>query len=194
MVFGFVKQSGGHMPVDSEPGRGTTFHLYFPCDKIGTAAAALPGADPNEVAGGSESVLLAEDDPLVRHVAERQLSDLGYMVTVSEDAAAALAILASERQFDLLFTDVVMPGGMDGVDLAEHAAKMRPELKVLLTSGFVAAGKDGKRNGPLPFPLLNKPYERHELARAVRDALDRGKAPDTSAATGGDAKPERPVG
>jgi PAS domain S-box-containing protein len=182
MAFGFVKQSGGHLTVYSEPGRGSTFCIYLPCARdAGIEAAAA--ADREPVVGGNETVLVVEDNARLRNAAVRQLEELGYRVREAENAAAALAILATADRADLLFTDVVMPGAMDGIDLAHQALRLRPAMKVLLTSGFPGTCGADQSTTSYAFPLLGKPYRHNELARMVREVLDQGKerAPDTAA-------------
>jgi len=171
MTFGFIKQSEGHLAVYSEPGLGTTFRLYLPRSEVGaTAPAGLP--DPGQVVGGHEMVVVVEDDARLRAAASRQLVGLGYRVREAEDAADALAILARDDAVSLLFTDVVITGPTDGIDLAHQAMRLQPGVKVLLTSGFPGVrGADPRIAGGL-FPLLNKPYRREELAQAVRRVLD----------------------
>jgi FixJ family two-component response regulator len=172
MTFGFVKQSEGHMAVYSEPGLGTTFRLYLPRSEVGDAApASLP--DAPTVVGGDETVLVVEDDMRLRRAAARQLAALGYQVREAGDAAAALAILAGGDRVSLLFTDVVMPGTTNGIDLARQATRLQPGLTVLLTSGFPGVRGADQRVAECPYPLLNKPYRRDELAQAVRAVLDR---------------------
>jgi PAS domain S-box-containing protein len=171
MVYGFARQSGGHVAVYSEPGLGTTFRLYLPPALVGDATG-MNAADPPPVVGGDETVLMVEDNAPLRRATERQLTELGYRVREAEDAAAAMTILTSEDRVDLLFTDVVMPGKMDGLDLANAAVESREGLKVLLTSGFPELRGPDPRITDCRFPLLNKPYGRDELARKVREILD----------------------
>ncbi len=180
MAFGFVKQSGGHLSVYSEPGLGTTFRLYLPSNPADDAALDGPFA-AQPVAGGDETVLVVEDNVQLRHATVRQLTELGYRVLQAEHAAAALAILSGER-VDLLFTDVVMPGNMDGLDLAHHAIGLRADLKVLLTSGFPGVRGAGQRMVDCPFPMIAKPSRRDELARTVREVLDAGRIATSAAA------------
>jgi PAS domain S-box-containing protein len=168
MVFGFLRQSGGHINVYSEPGVGTTFRLYLP-----RATAEDIAADVAETVtvqqGAGETVLVVEDNAAMRRVSTRQLRDLGYRVLECDRAAAALDILQRER-VDLLFTDIVMPGGLDGVELARLAQERWPTLKIVLTSGFPQARLNGdKELGNLQ--LLSKPYHREELAAALQAAL-----------------------
>jgi PAS domain S-box-containing protein len=172
MVFGFVKQSGGHLAVYSEPGLGSTFRIYLPRANVSDTRADMP-ADRQPVAGGQETVLLVEDNAPLRRTTARQLAELGYQVREADHADAALALLSSGDRVDLLFTDVVMPGTMDGFDLAQHATRLRRGLKVLITSGFPGVRGAGQRIADCPFPLLNKPYPHDDLARAVRAVLDR---------------------
>jgi CheY-like chemotaxis protein len=170
MVFGFIKQSGGHVNVYSEPKRGTTFRLYLP--RYPTAAAATPGAvvaSPETRAAGGETILVVEDNPALRRVVVMQLGKLGYRTLEAENVAAAIAALEGRERIDLLFADVVMPGKLDGYDLARTARERWPKVKIVLTSGFPGNNRDARP--PAGVPLLTKPYRREALARALRDAL-----------------------
>ncbi len=171
MVFGFIKQSGGHINAYSELGVGTTFRLYLPRNEGAPtrmeAAAEVP-------IGGGETVLVVEDNAGLRRVALRQLAELGYRGLEAENSDKAIALLESER-IDLLFTDIVMSGGLDGFELARLAVKTWPPLKVVLTSGFPEAKTNGKLGlYALSARLLIKPYRKDELARILRAALDAG--------------------
>jgi PAS domain S-box-containing protein len=170
MIYGFVKQSGGHVNVDSEPGRGTTVRLCLP-RSLQVAAPSRPAVREGEAVGGGESVLLVEDDELVRRYAFDQLVALGYHVSQAQNGAQGLAMLASDIEIDLLFTDVVMPG-MSGRQLADQARALRPALKVLYASGY--AENEIVHHGRLDpgTELLAKPYRRAELARRIREILD----------------------
>ncbi len=173
MVYGFVKQSGGHIKIYSEEGHGTTIKLYLP---PGEAGAEAQEATAPEAEKGSETILVVEDDNLVRNFVTAQLQSLGYRTIAAVDGKSALALIDRGERFDLLFTDVVIPGGMSGRELAEIVAKRRPGLKVLYTSGYTdnAIVHHGKLDeGVL---LLTKPYRRNQLADMVRVALE-GKAP-----------------
>ena len=173
MAFGFVKQSGGNLSVYSEPGLGTTFRLYLPrSDSDEAAAASAPSS--NVVVGGDETVLVVEDNAQLRRTAKRQLTELGYKVREADSAQPALTILAGTEAVDLLFTDMVMPGTMDGLDLAYRAKRLRPGLKVLLTSGFPGGRCSDQRVAESRFSLLGKPYSLMQLAQAVRMVLDNG--------------------
>jgi PAS domain S-box-containing protein len=172
MVFGFVKQSGGHVSAYSEVGQGTTFKLYLPSLKGAnfgpekeTGAAELAAPEPEDV------ILAVDDDPHVRAAVVAQLRSLGYQTIEADGPAAALAILDEGRHVDLLFTDIVMPGGISGKKLAEIARTKRRDLKVLFTSGFPGAFLGGRGELDEHDALLSKPYRKQELAKAVREAL-----------------------
>jgi CheY-like chemotaxis protein len=170
MVYGFVTQSGGHIRIDSEEGAGTTIRLYLPPAIGEVAKAAGPAAPP---AGGSEAILVVEDDALVRNFVTTQLVALGYNAVSAADGPSALVHLKNGEHFDLLFTDVVMPGGMSGRQLADEAEKIRPGLKVLYTSGYTddTIMHQGRLDPGLL--LLQKPYRKGDLARMIRQALGR---------------------
>jgi len=185
MTFGFVKQSGGHLSVYSEPGLGTTFRLYLPTDAGGAALLAGP-PDAGAVPRGNETVLVVEDNARLRQATVRQLSDLGYRVLEAGHADAALALLAGGAAPDLLFSDVVMPGSLDGLSLARRAAALLPALKVLLTSGFPGVRGREQDMAVCPFSLLSKPYRYDELARRVREVLDADAAPAAMAEAAGE--------
>jgi PAS domain S-box-containing protein len=171
MVFGFIKQSGGHISVYSERGVGTTFRLYLP-----RAAPDLPQVvEANPIAmphGNGETVLAVEDDPRLRRVVMRQLRELGYRPVEADGPVAALGVFAREK-VDLLFTDIVMPGPVNGIALARQALERWPKLKVVLTSGFPGTRLEDE---PGPFSsavrLLTKPYHTEDLARVLREVLD----------------------
>jgi PAS domain S-box-containing protein len=171
MVYGFVKQSNGHVAIYSEPGLGTTVRIYLPA--VTNAAERAPSLVPAEAAfaTGRESVLVAEDDPFVRSYAVTCLSNLGYRVIEAVDGREALQRLNDGAQADILFTDVVMPGGMNGWDLAERARQIRPGLKVLLTSGYALETLAERGRLPAGAIILNKPYRKAELAKRLREAL-----------------------
>lgn len=170
MVYGFVKQSKGHVRILSELGRGTTVELYLPkADE--TVADLKSESDHSSILGGVETILVVEDDELVRRQLTSQLKDLGYRVVSANDGVEALKLLKKSRHFDMLFTDMVMPGGINGCQLADEAAKLRPALPVLFTSGYAESAV--VRQGRLDpgFNLLQKPYRRHELAAKIRAIL-----------------------
>ena len=173
MVYGFVKQSAGHVRIASAPGRGTTVTLYLPRAPAALSAAAADEA-PDEVVGGNERILVVEDDPIVRVFVENQLHGLGYQVVTASAGAEALGLLDAGEAVDLLFTDMVMPGGMNGRELADAVLARRPGLPVLFTSGYTEVGvvRDGLLDSEVD--LLHKPYRRAELADRIRRALARG--------------------
>lgn len=170
MVYGFVKQSHGHIKVYSEIGRGTTFKLYFP-RAISQAEKLLELNSDNVMPRGSETILIVEDDSMVRDSVFKQLSSLGYKTLSASTAVEALTILSTNSDVSLLFTDVVLPGGMNGRRLAEEACRGRPTLRVLFTSGYTenAIVHHGRLDRDIV--LLTKPYTKGELARMVRTAL-----------------------
>ncbi|MBB5518719.1 hybrid sensor histidine kinase/response regulator [Amphiplicatus metriothermophilus] len=173
MVYGFVKQSRGHVKIYSEPGQGTAIRIYLP-----RAAPAEASAEEDDrraadgVPGGTESILLVEDDPLVRENAERILKNLGYRVLSADRGASALAILERGDPVDLLFTDVVMPGGIAGPELAARAAELRPGIRVLFTSGYTESAVVHHGRLDPGVNLIRKPYGRKALARKLRQTLD----------------------
>jgi CheY-like chemotaxis protein len=185
MVFGFVKQSGGNLDVYSEPGLGTTFKLYLPRAHASDLPAEV-AAVRRQMVGGGEAILLVEDNPKLRKVAARQLAELGYQVLEAENAEAALRIVSAGDPFDMLFTDVVMPGPVDGVELARLVEQRCPKPGILLTSGFPAGRPAGQPALPRGYRLLGKPYNLDELAHAIRDVLD-GRHDGETAASGANA-------
>jgi len=170
MVFGFIKQSGGHINVYSEVGVGTTFRLYLPRHYL---ALEAPDTTPEIVGtGGNETILAVEDDPGIRRLVRIDLTSFGYKVLMAENAADALQILESGERVDLLFSDIVMAGKIDGLALARLVRQRWPAIRILLTSGFPDTDiDDGSQMGE-NFTLLSKPYRKPELAKALRDALD----------------------
>ena len=168
MVYGFVKQSGGHIKIYSEEGHGTTIKLYLPPGE-GLTEAATSIAPQTE--GGAETIFVVEDDDLVRNFVTAQLQSLGYKTVAAADGKAALEMIEAGQAFDLLFTDVVIPGGMSGRELAEEVARRRPGVKVLYTSGYTdnAIVHHGKLDDGVM--LLTKPYRRNQLAEMIRKAL-----------------------
>ena len=172
MVYGFVKRSGGCIKVYSESGIGTTFRIFLPVvtkeaqvnEKISGNTAIQPR--------GTETLLLVDDEMALLELAEESLQELGYRVLTANNGKQALQKLAEERTVDLLFSDVVMPGGINGFELAEQAVVLLPGLKVLITSGYTE--KTIMRNGQARFSenMLSKPYNQADLAQRVREALD----------------------
>ncbi|MBR0961073.1 ATP-binding protein [Bradyrhizobium japonicum] len=181
MVFGFVKQSGGGIKVASEEGRGTIFTIYLP--KAEASTLRPTGYDDRKIVGGNETILCVEDDREVRHYVTVQLEGLGYKVIPAADATEALAIAAEGTPFDLLFTDIVMAGSMNGRELAEQMVAARPSLRVLFTSGYAYDSLHTQGRATMGAPLLRKPYRKAELARLLRRCLD------TAVDSAGDAIP-----
>jgi PAS domain S-box-containing protein len=171
MVYGFAKQSGGHASIYSNKGQGTTVKLYLP--RAGEAPQSEKAHQDADVPRGrGEVVLVIEDDPDVRDFAVQMLKGLGYRVIEVPDAAKARKLLAEGTQVDLVLSDVVLPGGLSGPEFAEEARTTHPDLKVIFMSGYLAEA--AKRNGFLGSDkvLLAKPFQRQQLAKALREALD----------------------
>jgi CheY-like chemotaxis protein len=172
MVYGFIRQSKGHIKINSEVGRGTSVRIYLPrshSDHEGDRAAAAP------MVGGTERVLLVEDDAQVRAGVAMQLASLGYKVTEAEDGVAGLEILeAGDRSIDVLLTDMVMPGRLSGLMLAGEVGHRWPSVRRILMSGYTenAVVQEGKLEGGTR--LLTKPFRKIELARMLREVLDAG--------------------
>lgn len=172
MVYGFVRQSQGHVRIYSEPGVGTVVKLFFPraAETTRPAEVSLPPVH-DDAAVGSQRILVVEDDPLVRDYVVGVLEGLGYQVAACENGAAGLVALRSDAPFDLLFSDVVMPGGIGGQELAESALLLRPGIKVLLTSGYTEVGLPARALGGQAFHLISKPYRRRDLAMLLKQIL-----------------------
>jgi PAS domain S-box-containing protein len=172
MVYGFIKQSGGHINAHSEVGRGTVFKLFLPLAKLAASKPGTQSTAPRAArSSGNEVILAVEDNPDIRATVVRQLRDLGYRVHEADSAESALQILDSGAPIDLLFTDMIMPGGRNGKELATKARAKRADLRVLFTSGFPGTAAS---HGPQLEPgdvLLSKPYHKHDLAKAVEEAL-----------------------
>jgi signal transduction histidine kinase/CheY-like chemotaxis protein len=163
-VYGFVQQSGGSIKVESQVGQGTTVSIYLP--KSSAPATAI-GEDASDkiTASGTGTVLVVEDNEDLRRVTVSLLHDLGYSTMVARNGIEALAVLRAGEPVDLLFSDIVMPRGMTGVQLAREALALQPDLKVLLTTGF--AGSLAEHD----FPVLQKPFSELELSRAIGRAM-----------------------
>jgi signal transduction histidine kinase len=172
-VWAFATQSGGQVEVDSEPGRGTVFRLYLPLSQAADEEIAVePPAQAEQ--GGAETILVVEDEDDVREVASATLERLGYRTIAVRDGREALAILERGGDLDLLFTDYVMPNGLNGADLARAALRLRPGIKVLVTSGYARQASTSTDNSRIDdFAMIAKPYRSAELAARIRDLLDR---------------------
>jgi len=173
MVYGFAKQSRGHVKIYSEVGHGTTVKLYLP--RVAQSEDLLAAIERSPVTGGSETILVVEDDAEVRATAIEMLGELGYRVLKAHDAASALHIIESGLSIDLLFTDVVMPGTLKSPELARKAKERQPHIAVLFTSGYTenAIVHGGRLDADVD--LLPKPYARDALARKVRQVLAKAK-------------------
>ncbi|HEX4095738.1 MAG TPA: response regulator, partial [Caulobacteraceae bacterium] len=167
-VYGFVQQSGGQITVDSELGKGSSFRLYLKMSER-ELDVAPPAAKEGAPSPGSGRLLVVEDDPQVLAVTVAVLRELGYETITAANAQAALDRLEAGEQIDLLFSDVVMPGGCNGVELARRARTMRPDLKVLLTSGYVGEAAAMTAEA---FELIDKPYEQATLAARLAKILN----------------------
>lgn len=172
LVYGFVRRAGGFIRVESQPGAGTTVRIFLP--RAESAAGDSAFAEEYNLADqrGSEIVLVVDDEVDVVTLAQATLERLGYRVLVAQDADEALAQLAREPHADVLFTDVIMPGTMSGLDLAEHASERYPDLKVLLASGFSDKVAPLDRHSRFLDSLLAKPYRQSEMVRRIRSLLD----------------------
>jgi|GEM_PF-623391 len=170
-VYGFISQSGGQVKIDTEVDKGTTVHLYLPAAEIESVAEGKP-VELKPVEGGNEAILVVEDDDLIRDVIESQLQGLGYKVYTASDGPSAIKVLESDASIDLLLTDIVMPGGMSGIVVAERARHLRPGIKTLYASGYPASAFTAAWSDPTRVRILPKPFRTVQLARAVRAALD----------------------
>jgi len=170
-ALGFAQQSGGDLSITSAPGEGTTVSLFLP-EAVPAAAEGQPVPSHRPVAKGAMTVLVVDDERRMRRQATRILSELGYRVIEAENAAAAARLLEKDASVDLLFTDVVMPGEIDGRTLGQWARLERPGLKVLLTSGFPQPADAEGTPGGEALPLLKKPYSKEQLQEAVETLLD----------------------
>lgn len=178
MVYGFVKQSGGHIKIYSELGEGTTIKLYFP--RVRQNEDLIAAADIGPVKGGTETILVAEDDEEVRNTVVEMLGDLGYAVVKARDAGAALTIIESGIHIDLLFTDVVMPGPLRSPELAKQAKARQPHIAVLFTSGYTENSIVHGGRLDAGVELLSKPYTREAMARKLRSVLDQQRLENQS--------------
>ncbi|APX89934.1 hybrid sensor histidine kinase/response regulator [Brevirhabdus pacifica] len=171
MVYGFTTQSGGHMRLESPPGSGAVVRIYLP-RTVRPALESAPAVIRTGARGGHETILLVEDDEIVRATVLSQLHDLGYRVLEAQDADEGLVIVDSDAHIDLILTDVVMPGRLTSRELAAHALKVRPGLPVLFSSGYTrdAMLHDGRLEEGVQ--LLSKPYSRETLAAKLREMLD----------------------
>jgi len=178
MVYGFVRQSDGFVQVDSMPGSGTSIALFFPKDDSRSRAQRKRTSAPIEqgASGKGEKILVVEDEADVRDLANSMLEELGYRVLTAPNGFEALQILGRDTDIDLIFTDVVMPGGMNGVELAATALRQRPDLKVLYTSGYTSRGLVNPSILANGSKFIEKPYLREPLGQKIRELLDAEEA------------------
>jgi signal transduction histidine kinase/CheY-like chemotaxis protein len=172
-VYGFARAAGGEAVIQTAPGAGTRVELWLPRHSAASPAASAPAelrdhSSPLRRAHDGEVVLAVEDDPDVLSAVVENLADLGYRVLSARDAAEALALLRTPERVDVLFSDIVMPGGMNGVQLASEATRLRPEIRILLTSGYTNQAFEGVESLPPNLDVLPKPYRRSELATRLQ--------------------------
>ncbi len=169
MIYGFARQSGGHVTIESEEGRGTTVRLYLPKAEAAQADVRQEATEEEMPRGHGEIILVVEDDPHVRELVVRQLESLGYVVQEAMDGSTALDLLTTSSRIDLMLSDVVLPGGMSGTQIYASAGEHRSDLKCIFMSGYA-------ETGDMPLPegtrLLDKPVDYADLARMVRATLD----------------------
>ena len=171
MIYGFAKQSGGHVAIYSEEGLGTTVMLYLPP----ATKDALPAEIPTKSAiprSRNETILVVEDDPRVRRLTVTRLEDLGYQTLAAENGPAALEILRHHDEIDLVLTDVVMPGGLSGFEVADQALAINSALRILLATGYASGAEAAAGASENRHPVLRKPYSLRDLAKALRDLLE----------------------
>jgi CheY-like chemotaxis protein len=166
MVYGFVKQSGGHIAIESTVGVGTTVTLYLR-KAVETDGAVAKASQIQALSGGSGRILLVEDDEQLLKLTRTMLTELGYQVLFARNGVDAIQMLKSDEPFDLLFSDVGLPQGISGVDLAREAKRLRNKIKVLLTSGYT---EDALAR--CEFPIIGKPFYRADLARCLLSVLN----------------------
>jgi PAS domain S-box-containing protein len=169
-VYGFARQSGGVARIESKVGKGTTVRIYIPRAEGRAADGADLHEELQEMPPAAATILVVEDDPDVREMIVGILSDLGYQTLVAADGPEALAILSRDQPVDLLFTDIVMPAGISGTDLAREASRLRPDLKVLLSSGY-AREANQSRSARVEFPFIAKPYRPAALEQKLEEVL-----------------------
>jgi CheY-like chemotaxis protein len=170
MVYGFTKEAGGHVTIYSEVGLGTTFNLYFP--RVGDVTAQVSEMRKDRAGGAaSETILVVEDDERVRRLTITRLKLIGYQVLEASDGPQAIDILSRGHPVDLVFTDLIMPGGMSGREVAARARQLNPDIRVLLTSGYAEELVHGDGLKREKLKVLRKPYRQADLMAAIREVL-----------------------
>lgn len=172
MVYGFITRSNGHIEVSSHPGAGTQINLYFPRAEARADSDEVIAESAEQVPTGNETIMIVDDEEMLLMLAEDMFRELGYNTLTAADGSEALELLSANDEVDLLFSDVVMPGKLNGLELARQARSMRPGLKVLLTSGYNEVDGANESGDEQAMPLLVKPYQLSELASKVRTTLD----------------------
>ena len=178
-VYGIVKQHDGWLEVSSEPGQGTTFNLFFPAgnEMAVPAQKEISPAMPATVAGGTENILIVEDEPVLREMARAILESCGYSILEASSGKDALDVWnRTMRRIDLLLTDMVMPEGVSGIELAEKLLAAQPNLKIIFTSGYTADEVSPEVLARTRAQFLQKPYSHASLAKIVRECLDKNPA------------------
>ncbi len=174
MVYGFIQRCNGHIKVVSEQDVGTTFRLYMPRSKLVSQVQTIHKKQTKTPSGGNETILVVDDEEALRELVEESLKELGYRILTAGDGLQALKILSETPQINLLISDVIMPGGLNGYELAEQATVINPQLKVILASGYSESALASKNSKNCSAILLNKPYSLEELARQVKMVLETG--------------------
>lgn len=172
MIYGFIKQSNGHVSVYREPGLGTTVRMYLPVNVDQRPTPLVRPAPADALQRGQETILVVEDDAFICNYAVTSLESLGYRVIATQDGKEALSQLGLDTHIDLLFTDIVMPGGMSGIELSARAVALHPEVRVLLTSGYALETLTARGRLLAGATVLHKPYRIADLAAAIRNTLD----------------------
>lgn len=173
MVYGFVRQSGGQIRIDSKVDQGTTMYVYLPRHKGEIAPDAPSGANPSPPRGGAETVLLIEDEDAIRQLIREVLVEAGYSVLAAEDGQSGLRILQADGRVDLLLTDVGLPGGLNGRQVADAGRAIRPRLKVLFITGYAEGAAAGHQLTEAGMEVMTKPFEIADLQARIREMLDR---------------------
>ena len=175
MVHGFIKQSSGHISVHSREGAGATVKLFIPAyqEAISAAPTVIPTSPAPTQKGDAETILIVEDDPDLRSLAVLMITQLGYKTLEAHDAPSAVAILEADGPIDLLFSDVILPGGMSGSDIAARALELHPGVQILFTSGYPENALEHNEMDPETIEIIGKPYRQNILAKRIRAILDK---------------------